>query len=84
MDRLRILDQGLYGRLVPVGDSEALAAAILATLDEPPDRERLRVRGAEFTVERAVDAYLDLLFPGSHVVHGQPCRPHSRPGGRDR
>jgi glycosyltransferase involved in cell wall biosynthesis len=62
-----ILDQGLYGRLVPVGDSEALAAAILATLDEPPDRERLRVRGAEFTVERAVDAYLDLLFPGSHA-----------------
>ena len=60
-----ILDQGLYGRLVPVGDSEAMAAAILATLDEPPDRERLRVRGAEFTVERAVDAYLDLLFPGS-------------------
>jgi glycosyltransferase involved in cell wall biosynthesis len=62
-----ILGQGIYGRLVPVGDSEAMAAAILATLDEPPDRERLRVRGAEFTVERAVDAYLDLLFPGSHA-----------------
>jgi glycosyltransferase involved in cell wall biosynthesis len=58
-----ILDHGRYGRLVPVGDSEAMAAAILATLDEPPNRERLRARGAEFTFERAADAYLDLLFP---------------------
>jgi hypothetical protein len=41
-----------------------MVAAILATLDGPPDRERLRLRGAGFTVERAVDAYLDLLFPG--------------------
>jgi glycosyltransferase involved in cell wall biosynthesis len=68
-----ILDHGRYGRLVPVGGSEAMAVAILATLDEPPDRERLRARGAEFTVERAVDAYLELLFPGSR------CSPHSSP-----
>ena len=65
-----ILDHGAYGRLVPVGDSEAMAAAILATLEKPPDRELLCRRGAEFTVERAVDAYLDLLFPGAGTEHG--------------
>jgi hypothetical protein len=48
----------------PVGDAQAMAAAIQVTLDEPPDRNRLRQRGAYFTVERAVDAYLALLLPG--------------------
>ncbi len=59
-----IVEGGAYGRLVPVGDAQAMAAAIQATLDEPPDRNRLRQRGAYFTVERAVDAYLALLLPG--------------------
>jgi glycosyltransferase involved in cell wall biosynthesis len=59
-----IVEGRAYGRLVPVGDAQAMAAAIQATLDEPPDRNRLRQRGAYFTVERAVDAYLALLLPG--------------------
>jgi glycosyltransferase involved in cell wall biosynthesis len=59
-----IVEGGAYGRLVPVGDAQAMAAAIQVTLDEPPDRNRLRQRGAYFTVERAVDAYLALLRPG--------------------
>lgn len=32
-----LLDGGAFGALVPSGDSSALAAAILATLDNPPD-----------------------------------------------
>ena len=57
-----ILDHGRYGRLVPVGDDSAMAEAIAATLKSPPDRDVLRAHGALFTVDRAVDAYLDLLL----------------------
>jgi glycosyltransferase involved in cell wall biosynthesis len=58
-----ILDGGRYGGLVPVGDAAALAAAIEAQLDAPTDRDVLRRRADDFTVERAVGAYLALLFP---------------------
>jgi glycosyltransferase involved in cell wall biosynthesis len=60
-----ILDGGRYGRLVPVADAKALASALAATLDAPPDREALRRRGYEFSVARAADAYLGLLLPGA-------------------
>lgn len=56
-----ILAGGKYGRLVPVCDDGALAEAIVATLHEPHDRDRLHRRGAMFSVERAVERYLDLL-----------------------
>jgi glycosyltransferase involved in cell wall biosynthesis len=57
-----ILDRGRYGPLVPVGDDAALAAAICRVLDAPPSRDELTGRAASFTVERAVDRYLQLLF----------------------
>lgn len=57
-----ILDHGRYGRLVPVGDAPALTEAMLAALDTPPDPGRQRARAAQFSVPRAVDAYLDLLL----------------------
>jgi hypothetical protein len=38
-----------------------MAAAISSVLDEPRRPERLRVRGAEFSVGRAADRYLELL-----------------------
>jgi glycosyltransferase involved in cell wall biosynthesis len=53
---------GIYGRLVAVGDDEALADAILATLDAPAAAEPLRARAREFDVDRAVDRYLDVLL----------------------
>lgn len=56
-----ILDHGRFGRLVPPGDAEGLAASILATLAEPPDRDRLRARAHAFAAGPAVDAYLALL-----------------------
>ncbi|MFQ5668750.1 MAG: glycosyltransferase, partial [Candidatus Binatia bacterium] len=56
-----ILDHGAFGPLVPVGDDRALADAILSVLQKPPDRERLRARGAMFAVEPAVDRYLEVL-----------------------
>jgi glycosyltransferase involved in cell wall biosynthesis len=56
-----ILDGGRFGRLVPVGDAEALGDAILATLAAPPDRETIKRRGASFTLEATVAGYEALL-----------------------
>jgi glycosyltransferase involved in cell wall biosynthesis len=66
-----ILDHGRFGALVPVGDHAALARAIEAVLDDPPAPERLRARAEMFTVQRAVDHYLELMFPaGEELGHG--------------
>jgi glycosyltransferase involved in cell wall biosynthesis len=58
-----VLDNGRFGRLVPVGDVAALARAIEDVLDNPPPAQSLRARAKLFTVERAIDHYLRLLFP---------------------
>ena len=56
-----ILDSGRFGRLVPVGDAEAMAEAINAALDAPADRDALRHRAADFLPDIAARKYLDLL-----------------------
>ncbi|WP_119460400.1 glycosyltransferase [Rhodospirillaceae bacterium SYSU D60014] len=56
-----ILENGKYGSLVQVGDHEALAGAILATLDRPPDRDRLRDRANLFTGDRAAEQVIGFL-----------------------
>ena len=58
-----ILEGGKHGRLIPIGDVEALRSALAVTLDEPVDRERLRQRARQFDLASAVDGYLDALFP---------------------
>ena len=57
-----ILENGRWGRMVPVGDVSQLAHAILQTLDDPhpPDVAR---RALDFRVDVAVDAYRDVLLP---------------------
>ena len=62
---VEILQGGRYGTLVPVGDVVALSAAMLATLNTPPPAEKLRGRAALFSVDRAVDQYLEILFGSS-------------------
>lgn len=56
-----ILEGGRYGRLVPIGDVEALAQAIEAALDVPFPPDILRQRAEDFTVDRAVAQYLKAL-----------------------
>jgi glycosyltransferase involved in cell wall biosynthesis len=56
-----ILEKGKNGRLVPVGDHAALAEAIATTLDAPHDPQRLRTRAAYFSVDKAVEDYLEVL-----------------------
>lgn len=63
-----ILDGGKHGRLVPVGDADALAAAMVETLEQPVDRDALRRRAADFSADAIAQRYLDVLFPGD----GQP------------
>ncbi len=55
-----ILDGGRYGALAPVGDADALAAAIQQKLDNPTSAELLKTRAREFSVEKAAGAYLAL------------------------
>lgn len=56
-----ILAGGAFGPLVPVGDAEALADAIVSALDRPLARSSLRKRAAEFSLEHGVERYLDAL-----------------------
>ncbi len=56
-----ILGGGKYGRLVPVGDVDAMTSAIAAALDEPVDADQLNVRAADFDPEKTAAFYLGLL-----------------------
>ena len=53
---------GGWGDLPPVGDARALARALVATLrGERPAAEALRARAADFSEEKAADAYVALF-----------------------
>jgi glycosyltransferase involved in cell wall biosynthesis len=62
---MEILDDGRWGPLVPVGDDSAIAAAIEQVLDDPLPAEALKARAQEFSVDRAVQRYLEVLFGGA-------------------
>ena len=69
-----ILEGGRYGTLVPVGDVEALAAAMLRALAAAPDPEGQRRRAMEFTVAQAASRYEGLFGVDSDraVVRAKP------------
>ncbi|NER00957.1 MAG: glycosyltransferase [Cyanothece sp. SIO2G6] len=60
-----ILANGQYGTLVPVGDTQALAAAMVEAIahqsQSPPDRQRLQTYAQTFSVNAAVDRYAEIL-----------------------
>jgi glycosyltransferase involved in cell wall biosynthesis len=56
-----ILENGEYGALVPVGNSEAMARAMEDALNRTYDREKLRARGNCFSLSNALDEYLDVM-----------------------
>lgn len=58
-----ILESGRWGRLVPVGDHQSLAGAILDTLDHPGDPGLLVARAGRYAVEPSVDQHLRVLLP---------------------
>lgn len=57
-----ILDDGRYGKLVPVGDERALADAMAATLDGPPAASDLIAAAARFESAKIAQQYLSLLL----------------------
>ncbi len=57
-----LLENGRWGRLVPVGLPGAMAAAIVETLDAPANPETRR-RAADFSHERIAGQYLEVLLP---------------------
>jgi glycosyltransferase involved in cell wall biosynthesis len=69
-----ILENGRFGKLVPVGDIHAMARAIEETLDTAPEPELLKQRASFFSASKSASQYLKLLFPdarfdGSHNIH---------------
>jgi len=58
-----ILEDGLYGKLVPVQDPKALASAMVQSLIEVHDREALMRRAQDFSVRKISDEYLSYIFP---------------------
>lgn len=57
-----ILENGKWGRLVPVGDADGLASAIAEALDDstPPNVQQ---RALDFSTDKIVNQYLQILFP---------------------
>ena len=58
-----ILENGRFGKLVPVGNVRMLAEAILATIKERPNSEAGIERAKEFSIEKIADQYLSLALP---------------------
>ncbi len=64
-----ILDRGRFGPLVPVGDAQALADAMVRSLRNPLPPETLRQAVTDYTREASVHAYLRVLG----VENETPC-----------
>ena len=58
-----ILEDGRYGKLVPVQDHIALANAMVQSFNEVHDREALMLRAQDFSVRKISDQYLSCIFP---------------------
>ena len=56
-----ILESGVYGSLVPVEDSEALAQGMLEIISTPTNTELLTQRANEYSTKKVVSTYLSLL-----------------------
>lgn len=57
-----ILDNGKYGFLVPVNDTNALSSAMLKAYQNPFDSEILKNRGQDFAVETIAEQYKKKLL----------------------
>jgi glycosyltransferase involved in cell wall biosynthesis len=72
-----LLEEGRLGPLVPVGDWQALAAALARTLAEPPDAASLRRAAGRYEIGSATTEYLRELGMASD---GGPAPAETAPG----
>ena len=56
-----ILEDGRWGQLVPVGDWQSMAEAIMKTLDNPISSDRLISRASVYSADASIDRYLEVL-----------------------
>lgn len=64
-----ILAGGRYGKLVAVGDAEALAQAMIETLAHPLPREALMEAARPYSLEASTRGYLEALDTGTSVAN---------------
>jgi glycosyltransferase involved in cell wall biosynthesis len=71
-----ILDDGTYGRLVPVGDPASLADGVVDSLKDSTDPDALRSRANDFAADAAVDEYITFVetcLNGNSVPDQRPA-----------
>lgn len=56
-----ILESGRLAPLVPVGDVDAMAQAMISVLDNPQDPEKLIARANMFNEEQSIKSYVELI-----------------------
>ncbi len=56
-----ILADGKYGELVAVGDIDKMAEAIVNTLGDIPNKQAIKSRACEFSLEIAIEKYLNVF-----------------------
>src|SRR5690606_21541867 len=56
-----ILENGRWGRLVPVGDPKAMARALRAAIESPSDVD-IRIRAQQFDIKHTSTNYLDIFL----------------------
>ncbi|MBW4420107.1 MAG: glycosyltransferase [Myxacorys californica WJT36-NPBG1] len=56
-----ILENGKYGKLVPIADPDFMATAILETLAHPVNSEVLKARSLLFSSDHVVTQYVDVI-----------------------
>lgn len=66
-----ILDNGRFGKLVPVGDEIALAQAISKAFTEKPNQAMLKGRANYFSVERISKQYLKFFSDKSNSIFSE-------------
>ena len=71
-----ILDNGTYGRLVPVGDVNALCEEITTAIDSPSRSDQLVDRAREYSIDRILPTYESVLFPKQETEVSNMFRPN--------
>jgi len=56
-----ILKNGLLGHLVPVGDAQQMAAAILSMLNKPTPKETLITASQDYSIDKISRRYIEIL-----------------------
>jgi len=68
-----ILDGGRYGKLVPIGDADAICRSMLEVLQQRPSALILRQRALLYSVDHAVENYLRVLGLNDHEELAMPA-----------